>query len=285
MPFDKEFQDVYEAIKLALNNIKIAQKINCIRLDDIKKPGSITDALISEIQKSHICIADITGNNPNVLWEVGYVMALKKPLIQLTQKIEEIPFDLYDLRTIKYEQGNIITTLQKEIKEYFMQILKEYEFDEANILPENENQNDLFSIAVTGSQDMMNKQLCVRRLKSVLSPFIEKNVSWLVGSYGIADECTIDYLCEKKERVYVIGYHEYDISPNIINLIRKNKLLFIDAKKEQVPQIADAPTIRDTYMSIKSNLTIFLWDGSSLKTKKLIEWYLKIKKDFIVGFC
>ncbi len=82
MPFADDFQDIYECIKISLDRIDLSQKIKCIRLDELKKPGKITDDLISEIIKSQICIADITGNNPNVMWEVGYAMALNKKVIK-----------------------------------------------------------------------------------------------------------------------------------------------------------------------------------------------------------
>jgi len=285
MPFANEFRDVYEAIKLSLSksNIDIVQEINCIRLDALKGSGKITDDLLAEISKSHICIADITGNNPNVLWEVGYAMALQKPLILLSQNIDAIPFDLKHLRTIRYTQGNFISTLKSEIKEYFLAILKKYEFEKTNFFPPPHT-NDPSSIAITGSMNLY-REPCVRRLKTILTSFLGKNILWYVGSYGTADECTVEYLCEKEERVVIIGYTQYDISPHVLNLIRNNKLHFIDAQREQIPQISGSPSMRDTYMSIKSDLSIFLWDGISQGTKELIAWYQTIKKDFIVGFC
>ena len=285
MPFSKEFNDVYEAIKISLSNsnIGIAQEINPIRLDDLQLSGRITKNLLTHINQSTIGIADITGNNPNVLWEVGYATALNKPLILITQNLNEIPFDIYDMKTIEYTRGNVISSLKEKIKEHVVEILRTYEFEqEPNLIADNISS----SIAVTGSMNV-DKNRCVRRLKSILPPFLGKNFSWYVGSYGTVDECVIEYLCKNNEqRILVVGYHEYDISPNILELVKDHKLPFIDPRREQIPAaISGTHHVRDAYMLVKSDLTILLWDGVSQGTKELINYYQKMKNDFIVGFC
>jgi len=138
MPFSNGFDDVHEAIKSSFENIgkEIAQEINCIRLDDIKGPGRITDDLIEEIFNSNICVADITGSNPNVLWEVGYAMAFKKPLILLSQDApNNIPFDLRAFRTIFYEQGKVFSKLKDELGQSFHEIQKKYKTENDDHLP------------------------------------------------------------------------------------------------------------------------------------------------------
>jgi hypothetical protein len=71
MPFVKPFDDVYDAIKMAVAKAVAGETLTCWRLDEIRGAGRITDDLVAAIQHSDICIADLTGNNPNVLWEVG----------------------------------------------------------------------------------------------------------------------------------------------------------------------------------------------------------------------
>ncbi len=283
MPFADDFQDIYECIKISLDRIDLSQKIKCIRLDELKKPGKITDDLISEIIKSQICIADITGNNPNVMWEVGYAMALNKPLILLTQDIKHLPFDLKDRRTIVYNRTNFLSKLGPELNQTIIETLSAFEFKTDDTLTDNPT-NDIFSISVTGTMNVdINR--CWRRIQTIINPYLKKNIVWYIGSYGIVDEQVTKYLCEKKEKVVIVGYHQFDISHNMLELIRNNNLLFIDAQKEQLPKLEDAPTIRDIYMSVKTNLTIIIWNGKSEGTRKLINWYTSINKDFLVGFC
>ena len=99
MPFDAAFDDVYAAIKAPVERAGRDQHLRCFRLDENRPAGRITDRLLSELRRAAICIADLTGCRPNVMWEVGYAMALHKPLIIVTQQIDEMPFDLKDRRT------------------------------------------------------------------------------------------------------------------------------------------------------------------------------------------
>jgi nucleoside 2-deoxyribosyltransferase len=85
MPFDPGFDDVYTFTKTSVESAVSMSPINCFRLDERKPAGRITDRLLSELQTATICIADLTGCRPNVMWEVGYAMALQKPIIIVTQ--------------------------------------------------------------------------------------------------------------------------------------------------------------------------------------------------------
>jgi nucleoside 2-deoxyribosyltransferase len=85
MPFASEFDDVYATIKTSVESVIAPQGGKCFRLDDARPAGSITNRLLQEIQAATICVADITGNIPNVMWEVGYAMALEKPIILITK--------------------------------------------------------------------------------------------------------------------------------------------------------------------------------------------------------
>ena len=50
-----------------------------------------------------VVIADLTGRNPNVFYEVGLAHAISKDVIMLTQSMEFVSFDLKTLRCITYE--------------------------------------------------------------------------------------------------------------------------------------------------------------------------------------
>ncbi len=56
---------------------------------------SISEVLLHEIQRADFVIADLTNNNPNVAYELGYARALEMPLMVLVQKdAREVPFDV-----------------------------------------------------------------------------------------------------------------------------------------------------------------------------------------------
>ena len=49
-------------------------------------------------------IADITPDNPNVYYELGYAHGIDKPTILLSdRKREELPFDVSGFRTLFYD--------------------------------------------------------------------------------------------------------------------------------------------------------------------------------------
>lgn len=112
MPFSSEFNDVYDAIKMAVGAQEI---LRCGRIDEIRRPGSILVDLVKEIESASVCIADLTGNRPNVLWEVGYAMALNKPTILISQDISSLPFDLAPHRTLEYSRQDLAGTLRPKL--------------------------------------------------------------------------------------------------------------------------------------------------------------------------
>src|SRR5207247_2503364 len=59
-------------------------------------------AIVERLRNSHLCIAILTGLNPNVMYEVGVRHAWDLPLIPLAEKGTPLPFDLQDYSTIFY---------------------------------------------------------------------------------------------------------------------------------------------------------------------------------------
>jgi len=74
-----------------------------IRSDKIDKPGMITSQIISHMLKDRVVVADLTDRNPNVFYELGLRHSFRKPVVQLIQAGQSIPFDVYGERTIYYD--------------------------------------------------------------------------------------------------------------------------------------------------------------------------------------
>jgi hypothetical protein len=73
------------------------------RADDIDDLGQITHQIIERLLDDDLVVADLTGLNPNVFYELAVRHAVRKPVITLMTFGEEIPFDLKDVRTVFYE--------------------------------------------------------------------------------------------------------------------------------------------------------------------------------------
>lgn len=55
------------------------------------------------IISADLVIADLTGNNPNVFYELAIRHSYRKPTIQIIKGEMDIPFDVANMRTISYE--------------------------------------------------------------------------------------------------------------------------------------------------------------------------------------
>jgi len=100
MPFARAFTDVYQdGIKKAIDDAELL----CVRADDIQEPGHILGQIWVALLKARFVIADLTGGNSNVLYELGLAHALGHPAILLTQDEKYIPFDLRPQRRIDYD--------------------------------------------------------------------------------------------------------------------------------------------------------------------------------------
>ena len=110
MPFLDEFDDVYLVMKDAIREAsdKLGIEIACHRADDISEPGRITEQIIEEITNADVLIADLSGNNANVMYELGYGHALGKIAIIVNQDIHTAPFDVKDFRQIPYDRNRLV---------------------------------------------------------------------------------------------------------------------------------------------------------------------------------
>jgi hypothetical protein len=75
-----------------------------IRADDIYNAGLIIQDIAKSIRESSLIIADITPDNPNVFYEVGYAHGIGKTTILLSdRRRDKLPFDVSGFRTLFYD--------------------------------------------------------------------------------------------------------------------------------------------------------------------------------------
>lgn len=73
------------------------------RSDEGKDPGMITNRMISLILDSDLVVADMTGLNPNVFYEIGLRHMKEMPIVQMAGQGTRVPFDNAQFRTIFYD--------------------------------------------------------------------------------------------------------------------------------------------------------------------------------------
>lgn len=99
MPFGEGFDEIYG---LFIAGALAEAGYEVFRADDIRSHQNILKDILSGLSESTLIIADLTGSNPNVYYELGLAHALRKRVILLTQQVDELPFDLRSYRVIPY---------------------------------------------------------------------------------------------------------------------------------------------------------------------------------------
>lgn len=112
MPFNEEFDDIYKyGIKGAAEDANAYAE----RVDEQLYDEGILDRIFNQINKADVIVADMTGRNANVFYEVGYAHALGKIVLLLTQNADNIPFDLKHKPHTVY--AGKIQTLREELSQ------------------------------------------------------------------------------------------------------------------------------------------------------------------------
>lgn len=117
MPFAKAFTPTFKAIQNAVGG---DLGFRCMRTDELLGGGHIIEDILKGIASSELVIADVTGRNANVYYELG-IAHMAKPVekvILLSQDVDEIPFDLRQFRHIVYKAGGAgLKALTKSLRE------------------------------------------------------------------------------------------------------------------------------------------------------------------------
>jgi hypothetical protein len=115
MPFREELAPMYhELIRPTLQDVGYEVR----RADDLGSQRNIMRDIIEEIERASLIIADLTGRNPNVMYELGIAHAFKKAALIVTQDLDDVPFDLRGYRAIKYSTiGDSLDDFRSQISE------------------------------------------------------------------------------------------------------------------------------------------------------------------------
>lgn len=169
MPIRPEFDLPLGVITDVCNTLGIKAR----RADDIARQDFIMSNILDGIAKSEIVIVDITGNNPNVFYELGiaHTLRTRQTIIIITQDedVSRSPFDIRHWSILQYDIKNIPlfrAALKEKIKdcrnyvdyeEYIFSLLKSYAF-EGNLI-----------------HDFINysKQICEKDLQFICNILIE----------------------------------------------------------------------------------------------------------------
>lgn len=114
-----------------------------IRVDHLNDANSITQTIIEHLDTADLVIADISGHNPNVFYEIGFRTRTKKPIIHLKTKAEKLPFDINTIRTFEYDLTDLDSV--EDIKVRLTHTIKSFNYSTSEDAADTENTENISS--------------------------------------------------------------------------------------------------------------------------------------------
>ncbi len=115
MPFDTSLDSVFKVVRNTIESLGHG----CRRADLNKKAGNLLDLLVSDIEHADLIIADTTGHNPSVFYEIGVAHRIHdtQRVILLHPTGTEMPPDLAGMKWLEYDPNNL-SHLRAELEEW-----------------------------------------------------------------------------------------------------------------------------------------------------------------------
>ena len=130
-PIGDEKSDTFRRAKGVIESV-IKPVLQKYGFEDIKPSyeinlsGMISTQIINRIIDDDLVIANLTDNNPNVMYELCLRHVVAKPIIHICENGTNLPFDIKDNRTVFYENDMLGV---EELKEKMMGFLDEISYD------------------------------------------------------------------------------------------------------------------------------------------------------------
>jgi hypothetical protein len=140
MPFTEELRPVFD------NHIKKIGKrlsLSVRRGDDIFSVQPVMEKLWGDINSARVILADCTGRNANVFYELGLSHVVGKRVILITKNKDDMPFDVKHIEFIEYKYDPVgMRDFEKKLAE----VLKK----EFNIASKKAQKSSAVASAVVG---------------------------------------------------------------------------------------------------------------------------------------
>lgn len=111
-PFNEDFLALFDEFKK-----QFEESFDFTNAGDLDNQQNIIKDIVEGIANADVIIADLTGLNANVFYELGLAHAMNKKVIIITQDINELPFDIKSYRANQYSlQFNKLPALINELR-------------------------------------------------------------------------------------------------------------------------------------------------------------------------
>lgn len=243
-PIGNVNSDIFRKAKGVIESV-IKPILEKNRFDDIKpayeivESGMIGNQIINRIINDDLVIANLTGNNPNVMYELAIRHVVAKPIIHICENGTILPFDIKDNRTIFYTNDMLgVQELKNEFERFVKRVNFSIEYKDNPIY--NAIQMDILLRKMEDEGRKTEAVILQKILDEVSTPKKENNMSMScvspnVGYYDICMRCNgTDESFTKFEKAIsnkiqavplydeaknIIGFNLYNNEPQDINQI------------------------------------------------------------------
>ena len=107
IPFDEAYLDFYEDVIVPAVRSSGLDPVRVDRLQQEAERRHLVDRIEEGIARSRFVVADLSGWNPNIVYEVGLAASISKPVLAICDatNFDNVPFDFRSYQLIKYQSG------------------------------------------------------------------------------------------------------------------------------------------------------------------------------------
>ncbi len=181
MPFGVWFDSYFESIYVPAIE---AAGLKASRADDLYRPSTIIHDIWEYTQQAKVILADLSGKNPNVFYELGLAHALAKPAVIVAESMDDVPFDLRALRMILYNknearwgdalQQKITLALREVLSSPLESVLPAFLNVKQTAKTPAISEQDLQYLELKREVDLLRGELVSRRNPYVRTEFIDR---------------------------------------------------------------------------------------------------------------
>jgi hypothetical protein len=159
-----------------------------LRSDQIAAPGMITTQVIRQIIDAKMVVADLTDHNANVFYELALRHAFRKPVIQVIQSDQKIPFDVQGTRSVQYDLTlDGVSKAQDQVAKQIMAALsREFEVESPVTISA---QLDQLTRSTTPENQLLLKTISdqIERLNSAVTQMTDEMDKMIVNPINLKD--------------------------------------------------------------------------------------------------